>query len=193
MESTSFVCQVKKILWKLFSPFFFFNGFKGLEPSGESGGNTNNAETELDLVALGIDIKNVNSEDLCKLVSGSSREKRQAGNYEADHRSSSSASSDSMTTMVDIFVDPDDQGNETSDNGSSRNQEGQRNRENDEAEQSGSTAPMVDIFVNPQKAEVRKAFEEQTVKKYQDVFANIDLKKVIICILNPSFSLEILI
>ena len=46
---------------------------------------------------------------------------------------------------------------------------------------SGSTAPLVDLYVNPQKADVRKAFEEQTVKKYQDVFANIDLKKVFIC------------
>ena len=186
--------------------YFVFNWFQGIglpdsgpptpmptptptptpTPPGESGGNTNNGETELDLVALGIDKENVTSEDLCKLVSGSSRKKRQ------------------------VASGTDNQGNERSDNGNRQNEEEQRNGgnneeeqgngENNEAEQrsstsasSGSTTPMVDIFVNPQKAEVRKAFEEQTVKKYQNVFANIDLKKVIICILNPSFSLEILI
>ena len=176
--------------------YFVFNWFQGIglpdsgpptpmptptptptpTPPGESGGNTNNGETELDLVALGIDKENVTSEDLCKLVSGSSRKKRQ------------------------VASGTDNQGNERSDNGNRRNEEEQRNGGNNEAEQrssssasSGSTTPMVDIFVNPQKAEVRKAFEEQTVKKYQNVFANIDLKKVIICILNPSFSLEILI
>ena len=66
--------------------------------------------------------------------------------------------------------------------GSSRKKrsEGSSSSASSSSSSSGSSSPLVDLFINPQKADVRRAFEEQTVKKYQDVFANIDLMKVII-------------
>ena len=124
------------------------------ETTTESLGETTTAT--LDLVALGIDKEKVTAEDLCKLVKGSSRKKRQASVTDSIATNSSNGSQ---------FLASNDT---------------QSSNEAEERSSSGSSSPLVDLFINPQKADVRKAFEEQTVKKYQDVFANIDLMKVII-------------
>ena len=158
--------------------------------------------TALDLVALGIDKEKVTAEDLCKLVKGSSRKKRQTS--VTDNGNKTNAANQGSEKKNSATQEQTNKGTHSS-NGSQSSASNDRKSSN-EAEQrslgssssssssssSGSTTPLVDLFVNPQKADVRKAFEEQTVKKYQDVFANIDLKKVIICIrctiLNVCFS-----
>ena len=151
--------------------------------------------TELDLVALGINKENVTSEDLCKLVGGgSSRRKRQAAEKETNRerdREETNRERDGEETNRER--DREDKNSPTNGNGSnSQSSTGRRSNSNDQGSSatksastqgssSSSSTPLVDLFINPQKAEVRKAFEKQTVKKYQDLFANINLTKVNIC------------
>jgi hypothetical protein len=51
--------------------------------------------------------------------------------------------------------------------------------ESESESESAPASPPVDLYVNPNKSHVRKAFEEQTVRKYQELFKNIDLTKVL--------------
>ena len=148
--------------------------------------------TELDLVALGINKENVTSEDLCKLVGGgASRRKRQAAEKETNRerdREETNRERDGEETNRER--DREDKNSPTNGDGSnSQSSTGRRSNSNDQGSSatksastqgssSSSSTPLVDLFINPQKAEVRKAFEKQTVKKYQDLFANINLTKV---------------
>ena len=148
--------------------------------------------TELDLVALGINKENVTSKDLCKLVgAGSSRRKRQAAEKETNRerdREETNRERDGEETNRER--DREDKNSPTNENGSnSQSSTGRRSNSTDQGSSatasastqgssSSSSTPLVDLFINPQKAEIRKAFEKQTVKKYQDLFANINLTKV---------------
>ena len=162
------------------------------ETTTESSGET--TTTALDLVALGIDKEKVTAEDLCKLVKGSSRKKRQASVTDniGDKKNAAKEGSENNNSATKEQINKGT--NSSNGSQSSASNTGQNSNEAEQrssgfssssSSSSGSTTPLVDLFVNPQKADVRKAFEEQTVKKYQDVFANIDLKKVIICIRCP--------
>ena len=172
------------------------------EPTTHSSGQT--TTTALDLVALGIDKKAVTSADLCKLVKGASRKKRQVGitdngqkrnatKEESQNKNSTTENRTNQEKKLESDKGQNNKGKNSSNaigNGSKSSTSNENSvRKSSEGGQgssssvsSSSTTPLVDLFVNPQKADVRKAFEEQTVKKYQDIFANINLKKVILCL-----------
>lgn len=103
----------------------------------------------MDLEALGIDIDEVKPEDLCKLVAGTEPSKRKK-------RQVANIENSNSTTN----------GNET-----------HSNETQTAGTQASSASPPVDLYINPGKASVRKAFEEQTVNKYKELFGNIDLIK----------------